>query len=558
MLNGYCKILKKLCADNYQLVFRGHHFAEEALKNVGIPVAVAGQNVDANQLLAITDVLITDYSSIFFDFLPTKRPIIYYAYDLEEYSAIRGLYFPLDTMPGSLCQSISEVLKAIQEAIVSPEVCKADKSYQIAREKYAKFEDGKSTQRAIDFFFNDVTTHTVQRYDDSRTVALFYNGQFLPHGITSSFLNLIKNIPEDKMLLSVAIEPSAIKNDPARIEKFQSLPEGVRILPKEGSLLLTPEDAWVNDAFMRMCGLVTKPIQTIYRKIYEREFIRLYGLSNRIDKLINFEGYSGYWTQLFAHVGVGKHNITWMHNDMFEEYKVKMPYLTRNFVSYPYYRKLVSVSPLMNEVSEKSLPKLVDIKRDKFTYCENTINVSEILKKANDPLDEDLRPWFTGTVFLTIGRMSPEKDQEKLIRAFAQAKKILPNAKLIILGDGPLRKQLEILIEDLNMQNEILLAGQRSNPFPALKACDCFVLPSNHEGQPMVLLEALTLGKKIVATDIPGNRGILERFGGTLVDNSITGLTDGILNYSSRPVLEFNYEDYKKSSIKQFLNLLNL
>lgn len=546
--------IKKLCADNYQLVFRGHHFAEKALKNVGIPVVVAGQHVDANQLLAITDVLITDYSSIFFDFLPTRRPIVYYAYDLEEYSATRGLYFPLDTMPGSLCQSINEVLKAIQEAIISPEVYQADKNYQIAREKYAKYEDGKSTQRAIDFFFNDVTTHTVQRYDDSRTVALFYNGQFIPNGITSSFLNLMKNIPEDRMLISVAIEPSTIKNDAGRIEKFQSLSEGVRILPKEGRLLLTPEDAWVDNLFMGMRGLVPEPIQAVYRKIYEREFIRLYGVCNRIDKLINFEGYSGYWTQVFAHAGTNKNNIAWLHNDMFEEYKVRMPHLTRNFVSYPYYKKLISVSSLMKEINQKHLPTLVDIEKDKFVDCENTINFSEILSKSNQPLDEDLRPWFTGTVFLTIGRMSPEKDQEKLIRAFAQAKKNLSNAKLIILGDGPLRQQLEMVIEELEIQNAVLLAGQRGNPFPALKACDCFVLPSNHEGQPMVLLEALTLGKKIVATDIDGNRGILSKFNGFLVENSVQGLVYGMHEFSSGniPEIIFDVEKYQKNAINMF------
>lgn len=548
--------IKKLCADNYQLVFRGHHFAEKALKNVGIPVVVAGQNVDANQLLAITDVLITDYSSIFFDFLPTRRPIIYYAYDLEEYSATRGLYFPLDTMPGSLCQSINDVLKAIQEAIISPEVYQSDKNYQIAREKYAKHEDGKSTQRAIDFFFNDVTTHTVQRYDDSRTVALFYNGQFIPNGITSSFLNLMKNIPEDKMLISVAIEPSTIKNDPDRIEKFQSLPEGVRILPKEGRPLLTPEEAWVDNAFMGMRGFVTKPIQTVYRKIYKREFIRLYGVRNRIEKLINFEGYSGYWTQVFAHAGMSKNNIAWLHSDMCEEYKVRMPHLTRNFSSYFNYKKLVSVSLLMNETNKKYLSSVFQIDEDKFRYCDNNIDSDSILDKAEEPLEEDLKAWFSGDVFLTIGRLSPEKDQEKLIHAFLQLKKVNKNAKLVIIGDGPLRNYLAEIVQDLNLETSVFLAGQRSNPFPALKACSCFVLSSNHEGQPIVLIEALVLGKKIVATDIDGNRGIIERFGGNLVDNSISGLFNGMLNYSSSPVLEFNSEDYKKSSTRQFMNVL--
>jgi len=549
--------IQGLKGENYQLVFRGHHFVEKTLKDIGIPVSVAGQDIDANRLLAVVDILITDYSSIFFDFLATRRPIIYYAYDLEEYSTTRGLYFPLDTMPGRLCRSLDEVLNTIQENINDPEAYQSDEKYTVAQSSYAKFEDGKSTQRAIEFFFGDEKKHIINRYDDSRKVTLFYNGQFIPNGITSSFLNLVKNIPKNEMQLALAIESATIKNDPGRMEKFSALPGNMIILPKEGRALQTPEDAWVENTFMGMRGLVTQPIQEAYGKIYDREFIRLYGLNNKIDKLVNFEGYSGYWTQVFAHAGSRKNNISWLHNDMLEEYRVRMPHLTRNFTSYPFYKKLVSVSSLMNEINKKSLSSFFNIEESKFFYCENTINIDEILSKASEPLEQDLIPWFIGTVFLTLGRMSPEKDQEKLIRAFAQAKEILPDAKLLIIGDGPLRKQLEIVINELKLQNNVFLAGQRINPFPALRACDCFILPSNHEGQPMVLLEALALGKKIIATDINGNHGILGKFGGKLVPNSVQGLRNGIENFENEYSSSFNAHEYQHQAVSDFMKIMD-
>ncbi|NYT79831.1 CDP-glycerol glycerophosphotransferase family protein [Alcaligenaceae bacterium] len=551
------KILKKLSKKNYQLIFRGHHFEEQALRSVDIPVVAAGQEIDACDLLSIVDVLITDYSSIAFDFIPTKRPIIYYAYDLAEYSESRGLYFPLTEMPGSLCSSSGEVIKAIQISINSPEIYQRDERYNKALEAYSKFEDGKSTQRAIEFFFNDITNNVVHRYEDTRRITLFYNGQFRPNGITSSFLNLLQSIPKNENFIFIAIVPSRIKNDVGRLEKFSALPAGVQILPKEGQVLFTPEEAWLDNTLMKWRGLEEVAMEEAHNKIYQREFIRLYGLSNHIDNVINFEGYNGYWTHLFSQAGPQKNKITWLHSDMLEEFKIRMPFLTRNFSNYSLYNNLVSVSSMMNEINKQSLSNSFGINDENFVYCNNTINIDEIQRKAEEPLDHDLQKWFTGIVFLTIGRMSPEKDQAKLIRAFAQARKTIPGAKLIILGDGPLYKTLESLIAELNLQNTVLLAGQRSNPFPALKACDCFVLSSNHEGQPMVLLEALTLGKKIIATDIDGNRGILGQYEGVLVENSVEGLRNGIERYSEIDTPVFYGENSQRESVEKFMKIID-
>lgn len=548
--------IKKLVGENYQLVFRGHHFAEKALQSVDIPVSVAGQELDTCELLSIVDILITDYSSIFFDFIPSGRPIIYYAYDLDEYSATRGLYYSLEDMPGDLCRSIDEVLKSIQRSIIDSENYRSSEKYIEANKKFSTFEDGNSTVRAIDFLFFNSESHLVNRYDEYRNISLFYNGQFIPNGITSSFLNLVQNIPQEKMLISIAVDPSTIKSEEGRMEKFSALPDGVQILPREGRILFSPEEAWLDNVSMAWRGLTEEKMKEVHQRIYEREFFRLYGLKNKIENIINFEGYSGYWTQVFAHADKQKNNITWLHNDMMGEYEIRMPHLTRNFNCYSSYKKLISVSSLMSEINENSLSDLFNVDRDDFKFCENTINVEEIFEKSNAPLDEDLEKWFSGKTFLTIGRMSPEKDQEKLIRAFSQAQKSLPDAKLIILGDGPLRKHLEILIIQLGMQNSILLAGQRSNPFPALKACDCFVLSSNHEGQPMVLLEALTLGKKIVATDIDGNRGILGKFGGLLVNNSIDGMTEGLLSIDYLEMHKFDAKQYQLNAIKNFIELM--
>ncbi|WP_286229696.1 glycosyltransferase [Neobacillus mesonae] len=159
--------------------------------------------------------------------------------------------------------------------------------------------------------------------------------------------------------------------------------------------------------------------------------------------------------------------------------------------------------------------------------------------------------------FINMGRLSPEKAQDNLIKAFASFHQNVPNSKLYILGGGPLRKDLEDLIREVQVEDSVYLVGQVENPFKIMKKCDCFVLSSHYEGQPMVLLEALTLGMKIVATDIVANRTVLEKGKyGLLVENSIEGLKTGLLqaveNETVGYQIHFKPEDYNQKAIQGF------
>jgi CDP-glycerol glycerophosphotransferase len=93
-----------------------------------------------------------------------------------------------------------------------------------------------------------------------------------------------------------------------------------------------------------------------------------------------------------------------------------------------------------------------------------------------------------------------------------------------------------------------------TNPYFLINKCDCFILSSNHEGQPMVLLESLVLGKPIIATDIPGSRSILQDVYGKLVENSEAGLVLGMENYilNGYKGKEFHYREYNDKALDMF------
>src|SRR5699024_7754143 len=85
--------LKMLATLDANIIFRGHTVTNKLLKDVKFPetIILPTPDIQTNEILSIVDVLMSDYSSVFFDFIPTERPIVHYLYDLEEYTKERGL-----------------------------------------------------------------------------------------------------------------------------------------------------------------------------------------------------------------------------------------------------------------------------------------------------------------------------------------------------------------------------------------------------------------------------------------------------------------------------------
>lgn len=106
-----------------------------------------------------------------------------------------------------------------------------------------------------------------------------------------------------------------------------------------------------------------------------------------------------------------------------------------------------------------------------------------------------------------IGRLSPEKGLTDLITAWKRVQAELADAQLVMVGSGPQEADLRRLAAD---QPSIVCPGATQQPQRYLNAADLFVLPSHEEGMSISLLEAMATALPIVATDIPGNRGLIE------------------------------------------------
>ncbi|MCI5123157.1 MAG: glycosyltransferase family 1 protein, partial [Candidatus Electrothrix sp. AR5] len=109
-----------------------------------------------------------------------------------------------------------------------------------------------------------------------------------------------------------------------------------------------------------------------------------------------------------------------------------------------------------------------------------------------------------------IGRISPEKGQKYFIEAAAQVLKSYPQACFVLVGDGGQGDEMRAYAKALGIASRVIFAGFRNDIAECYSALDIFVLPSLLEGTPMALLEAMSTGVPIIATNVGGVGHIVQ------------------------------------------------
>ena len=208
--------------------------------------------------------------------------------------------------------------------------------------------------------------------------------------------------------------------------------------------------------------------------------------------------------------------------------------------------KIISVSRELQCILERDY----NIKREKLTTIYNGIGLEKIEELKEDTISEYKEIFNNENTikFITVGRLRKEKGHKLLIEAFSKFKKEIINSKLIIIGHGPLRHKLELLIKKKDLEKDILLLGIKENPFKYLAKSDVFVLSSKHEGFPNVLLEALACGLPIISTNCEtGPKEILDdgKYGILVNVMDSEDLAEKMIYLAKNPELLNNYS--KKS-----------
>ncbi|MCW4466167.1 CDP-glycerol glycerophosphotransferase family protein [Glutamicibacter sp. MNS18] len=600
------KIEKQIDTSKYRVMIKAHQVVSEAIgKIVSLKEYLIPNSMPTNVALGAADILITDYSSIFFDYLSRDRPVIFYIPDLEDYKRYRDLYVGPDELPGPVARSSKElvdILASLQDLNdVTPE---RRSKYLAMKEKYVPYEDGEASNRIVDIVLR--SHHDGMKvkpgHTDGRQRILIYAGGMIPNGITTSALNLLDNIDYAKYDVTVLCPFSSTAEQQ---HSYAQINPKARLMFRFGTF----NGGYVSNS-LRLNVLKNgsnnwaAALQN-QKALWESEWKRCFGDAT-FDHMIDFSGYTPFWGTLFLH-GPAKSRSIWLHNDLaadahrsIEGNKPLKDGLYATFSIYKKFDNLVSVSQGLKEINESSLQKWAPNAR--FCSASNTVNASKIRKmaslkiksakmkiddrgnidpilrsaimgklvaelidpdlKISDDFTEDLKSHITREPFFTFfsaGRLSPEKNHSRLIKAFSMVHQVNPNTRLVIAGDGPLRQLLESEIIELGLTESVKLVGHTKNPYRLMNFADVFVLSSDYEGQPMVLLEALVLGIPVITTSFGSVSGALPSDVGKIVPPQVGNLAAAMLDESLRPSsnVYFNVRKYNQRAVKEFEQIID-
>jgi len=169
-------------------------------------------------------------------------------------------------------------------------------------------------------------------------------------------------------------------------------------------------------------------------------------------------------------------------------------------------RAMDAYFPLSEGVAQRTAD-LLRVPMERFEVIPNSTEIDRVLELAEQDEAPDLQQ---GLRIVSVGRLHPAKGYEDLIDALAQVRDAGRPFECILLGEGPLRATLEQRVHRLNLTECVRLPGHTSNPYAWMRSADVVVSASRWETFGIAILEAMALGRSIVATDTDGAQELLE------------------------------------------------
>jgi len=207
---------------------------------------------------------------------------------------------------------------------------------------------------------------------------------------------------------------------------------------------------------------------------------------------------------------------------------------------------------LIDRLLSRGTKKLVAVSTDTAEFYRSDIKIpSSLVCVINNGVDTKRyaagdgaalkRQWAPNNELLigTVGRMVPAKNHTRLLEMAVSLKDKLPPFKLVLIGDGELRPEIETAVQMKALKDDVILAGARSDIPDVLAALDIFILSSDREGHPLTALEAQAAGTPVILTNAGGSADAVAmheaQAGGMLVDKDAEALADAVVSMFKDP-----------------------
>lgn len=225
--------------------------------------------------------------------------------------------------------------------------------------------------------------------------------------------------------------------------------------------------------------------------------------------------------------------IAWVHTD-FSNYHWTIHYYKNDDEEQRQYKKFDDIVFVSND-SQKGFEDTLNI-HENLSVIYNPIDAEEIIAESKEEIIVN-----TKLTVISVGRLIKAKGYDRLIKVHSKLVNEGIDHDLILIGEGEEKESLLQLCKQLNVVNSVHFLGFQTNPYKYVNAADLYVSSSRAEGLPLVVAEALILGKPVLCTRCSGPVELLENGKyGMIVENSEKGLYEGIKN------LTLNNEERKK------------
>ena len=566
-IREYFNEIDSKLSDNEVLYVNLHPFAAEDIDFTGFThIKKFPKNYETYDFLNCIDCLITDYSSVFYDFAVTGKKCVFFAYDEEEYFADRGVYAPFSALPFPNVKTVDDLLSEIR----SP------KNYDDTAflQEYCAYDNADATKAILDLVFKGQVSDKIELVDipnNGKKNVIMFAGNLDRNGITTSIYNLLRNVDTSENNYYITFTAACGKKHQ---DTLAVLPEGANYFPMVGRMNMGLFKSGIFYLFLMIC-LIKKTwlkadfVAKVLKDEWKYEIERLFGGAD-FHEAIQMTGYSPKFILLFS--GFDCHKSIYVHNDMKMEIETRSNQ-RRDLLEYVYPR-FDNVALVTEDLWEPT-SSFVD-NTDNFKIVHNVIDYEEIIRRGEgeiifeeditrcnkeldeikEILDSDAR------VIVSVGRYSPEKGHRRMVDAFNKVWQENNNSYFIIIGGNQFNNfydELTEYIKTLPCGNNIILILSMANPLPIVKACDGFILGSFYEGFGLVIVEADILGLPVVSTDITGPRIFMQKNNGKLVSNDEAGIEEGfrLLIEGKVEKLTTDYKKYNENAINEFYALLD-
>lgn len=277
-VNNFLKQIDVNLKDNQILFVKFHPFNQSQIDFTNFNRIKAFPKMYENyDVLNSADCLITDYSSVFFDFATTRRKIIIFNYDEEEYLADRGFYFGLDELPFPKVQTVDQLISELN----------ADKNYDDGEfiKKYCSYDDVNSASRICETLINGKDNCNCEIIENSNKNILIYADGLKDNDVTNSLIGWLNSVDQTRYNVFVSFKPWDENIKSNHINALQRIPKGIEFLPLSDNIKPTVSEKFNLDKFLK-----NRDDEKLYgslKKLFEKSFKNQYG-EFKFDLIIDY------------------------------------------------------------------------------------------------------------------------------------------------------------------------------------------------------------------------------------------------------------------------------